>query len=131
MVSSEPWTTLKRPLEACRAVLNDPEFQVYIGRAGSARAGFLVLDSRGVAGAPYLKSLAVAADVRGSGLGTQFIRFAEDLFRPRSKHLFLCVSSFNDRARQLYHRLGYEPVGSVKDLALEGASELIMVKRLR
>jgi len=98
MVRSEPWTTLRRPLEACRAVLNDPEFQVCIGRVG---------------------------------LGTRFISFAEDYFRPRSRHLFLCVSSFNDRARRLYERLGYEPVGAVKDLAIEGASELLMCKRLK
>ena len=131
MVRSEPWTTLRRPIEACRAVLNDLEFQVYVGRSGGERCGFLILDARGVAGAPYLKSIAVAPEFRGSGLGTRFIAFAEDLFRPRSRHFFLCVSSFNDRARQLYERLGYEPVGSVPDLALEGASELIMYKRLR
>jgi ribosomal protein S18 acetylase RimI-like enzyme len=131
MVRSEPWTTLRRPLEACRAVLNDPEFQVCIGRVGRDRAGFLVLDARGVAGAPYLKSIAVAPEFRGSGLGTRFISFAEDYFRPRSRHLFLCVSSFNDRARRLYERLGYEPVGAVKDLAIEGASELLMCKRLK
>jgi ribosomal protein S18 acetylase RimI-like enzyme len=131
MARSEPWTTLRRPLDACRAVLNDPEFQTYIGWVGAERAGFVVLDPRGVAGAPYLKSIAVSPDFRGHGLGTRFIAFAEDVFRPRSRHLFLCVSSFNDRARALYERLGYEPVGSVKDLALEGAAELIMVKRLR
>ena len=131
MVRSEPWTTLRRPLEACRAVLNDPEYQVYIAQSGGTRAGFLVLDPRGVAGAPYLKSVAIAPEFRGSGLGTRLLAFAEDVFRPRARHLFLCVSSFNERARQLYERLGYEPVGSVQDLAIEGASELIMAKRLR
>jgi len=131
MVRSEPWTTLRRPLEACRAVLNDPEFQVFIGWSGSERAGFLVLDPRGVAGAPYLKSIAVAPEFRGRGLGTRFITFAEEFFRPRSRHLFLCVSSFNARAQQLYERLGYHPVGPVQDLAIDGASELIMFKRLK
>ncbi len=131
MVHSEPWTTLRRPLEACRAVLNDPEFQVYVARLAGEPSGFLVLDPRGVAGAPYLKSVAVAPQFRGKGLGTRLLAFAEDVFRPRARHLFLCVSSFNDSARHLYERLGYEPVGSVRDLAIEGASELIMCKRLR
>jgi ribosomal protein S18 acetylase RimI-like enzyme len=130
MVRSEPWTTLRRPLEACRAVLNDPEFQVFIARSGNERCGFLVLDPRGVAGAPYLKSVAIASEFRGRGLGSRLIEFAEKFFRPRARHLFLCVSSFNDAARRLYERLGYEPVGSVKDLAIEGASELLMFKRL-
>jgi hypothetical protein len=31
--------------------------------------------------------------------GTRFVSFAEDFFRPPPRHLFLCVSSFNDRAR--------------------------------
>jgi ribosomal-protein-alanine N-acetyltransferase len=131
MVRSEPWTTLRRPLEACRAVLNDPEYQVYIARAGAERCGFLILDPRGVAGAPYVKSVAIAEEFRGHGLGTKLLAFAEDLVRPRARHLFLCVSSFNDRARVLYERLGYAPVGSVQDLAIEGASELIMCKRLK
>ena len=135
MVSSEPWKTLKRPLDACRAVLNDAEFQVFIPRIGTEqggeRGGFLILDSRGLAGAPYLKSIAIAPEFRGLGLGTRLVAFAEDVFRPRSRHMFLCVSSFNDAAQRLYERLGYEPVGSVKDLAVEGAAETIMVKKLR
>lgn len=131
MVSSEPWKTLKRPLDACRAVLNDAEFQVYIPRVEGERGGFLILDSRGLAGAPYLKSIAIAPEFRGQGLGTKLVAFAEDVFRPRSRHMFLCVSSFNDDAKRLYERLGYEPVGSVKDLAVEGAAETIMVKRLK
>jgi ribosomal protein S18 acetylase RimI-like enzyme len=131
MVRSEPWTTLKRPIEACRAVLNDPEFQVYVAKVGAERGGFLVLDPRGMAGAPYLKSVAIAPEFRGHGLGTKLMTFAEDLFRPRARHLFLCVSSFNPDAKRLYERLGYGAVGSVQDLALEGASETIMCKKLR
>src|SRR5581483_5568404 len=100
MVRSEPWTTLRRPLEACRAVLNDPEFQIFVSRTRGERSGFLVLDPRGMAGAPYLKSVAIAPEFRGSGLGSRLLAFAEEHVRPRARHLFLCVSSFNDRARQ-------------------------------
>jgi ribosomal protein S18 acetylase RimI-like enzyme len=131
MARSEPWTTLRRSLETCRAVVNDPEFQVFVGRIDRERCGFLILDPRGLAGAPYLKSLAAADAFRGRGVGTAFIRFAEDYFRPHARYLFLCVSSFNDGARRLYERLGYEHVGTLKDLAVEGASELLMGKRLR
>lgn len=131
MVRSEPWTTLRRPLDVCRAVLNDPAYQVYVARTNSDRSGFLILDPRGLAGAPYLKSVGIAPEFRGRGLGTRLLGFAEDIFRPRARHLFLCVSSFNDAARRLYERHGYQVVGSVQDLAIEGASETIMVKRLR
>lgn len=131
MARSEPWTTLRRSLETCRAVLNDPEFQVFVARKGQDRCGFLILDPRGVAGAPYLKSIATVDAFRGLGIGTALVRFAEDHFRPHARYLFLCVSSFNDGARRLYERLGYEGVGELKDLAVEGASELLMCKRLR
>lgn len=131
MAKSEPWTTLRRSLETCRAVINDPAFLVFIGWSGADRSGFLILDPRGVAGAPYLKSVAVAPAFRGHGLGTAFLTFAEDYFRPKARYLFLCVSSFNDRAKVLYERLGYKSVGAVEDLAIDGASELIMCKRLR
>lgn len=43
---------------------------------------------------------------------------------------FLCVSSFNPRARALYERLGYELIGELKDFVIDGASELLMRKRL-
>jgi ribosomal protein S18 acetylase RimI-like enzyme len=41
------------------------------------------------------------------------------------------VSSFNDGARRLYERLGYERVGELKDLAVDGASEWLMCKKLK
>jgi hypothetical protein len=44
--------------------------------------------------------------------------------------MFLCVSSFNVRARALYQRLGYALVGELTDFLLPGASELILRKRL-
>jgi hypothetical protein len=40
------------------------------------------------------------------------------------------VSSFNDRARVLYERHGYAPVGELKDFIVDGASEIILHKRL-
>jgi ribosomal protein S18 acetylase RimI-like enzyme len=131
MAGSEPWTTLRRSLETCREVLDDREFQVFIARLDRERCGFLILDPRGVAGAPYLKSIAIAESARGRGLGSALIRFAEDRVRPHSRYLFMCVSSFNEGARRLYERLGYECVGELKDLALEGASEFLLCKRLK
>jgi ribosomal protein S18 acetylase RimI-like enzyme len=58
------------------------------------------------------------------------LEFAEELFRGGAKHIFLCVSSFNSRARSLYERCGYKVVGEFKDYVIEGASEILMHKRL-
>src|SRR4029453_19684419 len=77
MAKSEPWLTLRRSLDTSRAVLNDPEFQVFVARSGQDRCGFLILDPRGVAGAPYLKSLATIDGYRGRGIGTGLVRQPE------------------------------------------------------
>jgi ribosomal protein S18 acetylase RimI-like enzyme len=44
--------------------------------------------------------------------------------------VFICVSSFNDRARSLYERLGYEVVGELKDFIVRGHSEWLLRKSI-
>ncbi len=43
---------------------------------------------------------------------------------------FLCVSSFNDGARRLYERLGYQYIRELRDHLMPGASELLYRKFL-
>ena len=128
---SEPWITLGSTLEHCRNACRDPEYLVYVARSGRQPLGAIVLQRRGVAGSPYIKSIAVAEEHRGKGAGAALMDFAENLFRSEARHIFLCVSSFNTRARALYERRGYQAVGEFKDYVIEGASEILMHKRLR
>ena len=58
------------------------------------------------------------------------LSFAEDIFRAEAKHIFICVSSFNKRARKLYEKFGFQAVGEFKDYIIEGASETLMHKRI-
>lgn len=83
----------------------------------------------GLADSPYIKSLVVEPKFRGQGIGYELLRFAEDLFSAESKHIFLCVSSFNDRARKFYERCGYFAVGVLKDYIVSGEDEILMQKR--
>lgn len=55
--------------------------------------------------------------------------FAEQRFAGRG-HLFLLVSSFNERAQHFYREHGYQFVGELKDYLVPGHSELIFHKRL-
>jgi predicted ester cyclase/GNAT superfamily N-acetyltransferase len=130
MAASDPWRKLGVGLEICRRACCDPEYLVFLAHRGAERCGFIVLQSRGVAGAPYIKTVATAAAFRGQGIGARLIEFAEDHFRGQSRHIFMCVSSFNQRARTLYERLGYEAVGEFHDFAISGASEILLYKRL-
>lgn len=130
MARSEPWIRLGRTLESCRLVCHHPEHLVFVARHGTTRLGFVLLQRRGVVGSPYLATLAVDEPYRGRGIGTRLIAFAEEYFRPQARHLFLCVSSFNPRARALYERLGFVQVGELPDYFIDGASEILMHKRL-
>jgi ribosomal protein S18 acetylase RimI-like enzyme len=130
MATSEPWLTLRRGYDEILARLQRPHTVLMIARRhGGEPVGLLLLHPTGLAGSPYIAALAVAPTARGTGVGTALLRFAESYF-PHARHLFLCVSSFNDRAAALYQRLGYRQVGELPDYAIEGASELIMHKRL-
>lgn len=131
MAGSEPWITLRRTLESCRRVCAHAEYPMFVARTGDERCGFALVNRRGVVGSPYLATLAVAPARRGQGVGAELVRYVEDYFRPDAAHLFLCVSSFNPRARRFYDRLGFAQVGELPDYFIEGASEILMHKRLR
>jgi ribosomal-protein-alanine N-acetyltransferase len=129
MAGSDPWITLGRGLEQCRTACRHPEYLLLVAHAGQAPCGFILLHPRGVAGSPYIAAIAVAERWRGRGVGALLLAHAEAHFAS-ARHIFLCVSSFNERARRLYERHGYAPVGELKDYIVEGASETLMHKRL-
>jgi [ribosomal protein S18]-alanine N-acetyltransferase len=130
MARSEPWITLRRDLDKCRVACRRPEYLLFVAHLSGGPCGFVLLHPRGVAGSPYLASIAVAEEFRGTGVGTRLLDFVERFFRPQARHLFLCVSSFNHRARALYERHGYRVVGEFEDYVIDGASELLMHKSL-
>jgi ribosomal protein S18 acetylase RimI-like enzyme len=131
MASTEPWITLRRDFPACREALRRPGTELFVARDRDKEpAGFILLAPYGMAASPYVASIAVAAEARSRGVGSQLLRFAEQHFSGR-RHLFLLVSSFNHRAQQLYRRHGYEFIGELKDYVVPGHSELIFHKGLR
>jgi ribosomal protein S18 acetylase RimI-like enzyme len=131
MASSEPWTMLHITLDQCLSACSDKGNQVYIAQSNGNPCGLLILQDRGVAGSPYIKSVAIAPNYRSKGIGKLLLDFAENKYRPTSKHIFLCVSSFNHQAQKFYHTNGYDTVGEFKDYIEDGYSEILMHKRLR
>ena len=129
MASTDPWITLGRDYDTCLARVHRPEFAVLVARREGAPLGFVLLHPTGVAGSPYIATIAVAQEARGAGVGAALMAFAEAYY-PEARHMFLCVSSFNLRARRLYERLGYATVGEFPDYVIAGASEILMHKRL-
>jgi len=129
MAGSEPWITLRRDLDGCRAALRRPGSELFVARRSGRPAGFILMHPYGCAGSPYIASVAVAEGLRGRGIGSQLVAFAERRMASR-RFIFLCVSSFNRRAQELYRRLGYQRVGELPDYVIEGHSELLLWKRL-
>jgi ribosomal protein S18 acetylase RimI-like enzyme len=127
---SDPWRRLGTTIEKCREMCGDSGYQAFVARVGGERCGVIMLQERGVAGAPYIKWIVVAPAQRSSGIGAALVEFAENLFRPGARHIFLCVSSFNRRARSFYERLGYQQVGEFENYIIDGESEVLMQKRL-
>ncbi|MGZ3753398.1 MAG: GNAT family N-acetyltransferase, partial [Mucilaginibacter sp.] len=65
---------------------------------------------------------------RGRGYGTQLLQFCEDRILQHSPNIFICVSSFNHGAIQLYTKFGFELVGELKDFVKKGFTELLFRK---
>jgi [ribosomal protein S18]-alanine N-acetyltransferase len=131
MASTDPWVTLGRTLEQCNMVTLDTTNHVFIAWKENERAGMIILQDKGVAGSPYIKSIAIDATYRNRGIGKLLLQFAEDHYLSSSRHLFLCVSSFNTSAQKFYKLNGWETIGEFKDYVLEGFSEILMYKRLQ
>jgi ribosomal-protein-alanine N-acetyltransferase len=129
MAGSEPWITLRRDLEGSQAALRRPGSELFVAREDGRPVGFLLMHPYGFAGSPYIASIAVAETARGKGIGSQLLAFAEKRFAGR-RFIFLCVSSFNRRAQELYYRLGNKRVGEIPNYVVEGHYELLLGKEL-
>jgi ribosomal protein S18 acetylase RimI-like enzyme len=127
MAGSEPWITLGRDFAASLARVRDPGRETYVALCGGELAGFLILSMQG-AFTGYVQTIAVAAAGRGRGLGARLMAFAERRIFAETPNVFLCVSSFNPRARAFYERLGYAHVGELTDYIVKGHAELLMRK---
>lgn len=130
MAGSDPWITLGRGYDACLTACTVPTDALDIALAGDEPCGMVLVRPRGVAGAPYIVSIAVATAFRSRGVGAALLAHVEETYRGRAAHLFLCVSSFNAGARAFYLRHGFEEVGRFRDFIIAGADELLMHKRL-
>ena len=129
MSSSEPWLTLRRSFDECMDLLEDPSREVFVAVEGPRVLGFVILNMAG-AFVGYVQTICVGEYDRSRGIGTRLLHYAEERIFRDSPNVFLCVSSFNPRARALYERLGYELVGELKDYIVAGHSELLFRKTI-
>jgi ribosomal-protein-alanine N-acetyltransferase len=129
MSSSEPWITLRRTYDNSMRMLSDSSREVYLAIVNNEIVGFIVLIMSG-AFVGYIQTVAVKPQWKNKGIGSRLIKFAEKRIFDQAPNVFMCVSSFNEKAQKLYKRLGYEVIGELKDYVVPGHSEILLRKTL-
>ena len=129
MASNDPWQTLGLDLNTALSSVRAPGRERYVAHQDAQFAGFLVLNFQGPFPG-YIQLVGVAPQFRGLGLGTKIIAFAEQRILREHQNVFLCVSSFNLRARHFYATLGYHEVGELTDFLVTGHSEFLLRKTI-
>ena len=129
MTSSEPWVTLGRTQEEVLNILNAPISESYLAISNGTTIGFAIIVMTG-AWVGYIRSIVIKPEYRKQGFGTSIIRELESKIFLRFPNVFLCVSSFNPRAKKWYKSMGYKEIGELKDYVIPGHSEFIMRKTI-
>ena len=127
MSNNEPWITLERPYLSSIHLLQDPLSQVYLLTEGNTSLGFVMIKLQGHF-TGYIQTIVIIEEARGKGIGEAAIKYVEELIFKVSPNVFICVSSFNKRAEQLYLRMGFEKIGVLKNYVKEGYDEVFMRK---
>ncbi len=125
--SSEPWKTLGIGYEAALKFFDEQLLEFYIAISADNAIGFIAIQMEG-AFTGYIRRIAVDSNWRGKGVGTMLMQFAEERIFSEKSNVFLCVSSFNLKAKKLYEKLGYEIIGEIKNYLVDGYSEILMRK---
>ncbi len=129
MARTDPWLTYNLSIEWCRNVLKWPGSSLFVA-AASEPVGFVLVHPKGFLGSPYIAILGVAEHHRGRGIGCRMLTFAEQM-TTNSRFVYLCVSTFNIKARRLYERQGYSTITEIPDLFADGYCEVLMRKCIK
>jgi ribosomal-protein-alanine N-acetyltransferase len=129
MSASEPWITLRRDYDLCLKMLSDPARESYVVYLRQEIAGFMILQMRGPF-VGFIQTVGVKPEFRNKGIGTSLLKFAEERILKETPNIFMCVSSFNPKAKQLYQRLGYQVIGELKDFIVPRHSEILLRKTI-
>ncbi len=127
MSETDPWKFLSIGYDQLIELFSDSSFESYILYMGKEMAGCAVLQMQG-AFVGYIKSIAITPCWQGHHLGHIMMDFLERRIFKAFPNVFLCVSSFNLKAREFYIKMGYEKVGELKDYLVKGQSEILMRK---
>jgi ribosomal protein S18 acetylase RimI-like enzyme len=133
VAESEPWKTLRETVDFGHYISRRQAYACIRRRSKTLEvAGFIVFTTEPVfARGGYLRAVGVATSLRGQGIGSALLAFAERAVARQATYLYLCVSSFNRKGQAFYKKRGYTKVGTLPGLASPDTSEYIYWKRLK
>lgn len=127
MSATDPWITMGVDYEQCLKAFDGSHREVFVLKKEREVIGFVIIQPLGTFKG-YIQTLAINAANRGAGYGTLLLQFCAERILQYSPNIFICVSSFNTKALQLYTKFGFELVGELKDFLKDGFSELLLRK---
>lgn len=127
MTKSDPWITLEMDFDLCVQAFAGLSKEVYVIRINDEIAGFVILQIDGTFKG-YIQTICINEDFRGKGLGKKLLTFCEERILKISPNIFICVSSFNTRALQLYTEFGFKIIGELPNFIKEGFTEILLWK---
>ncbi len=127
MSRTDPWIKLGMDTTQCLKSFEGTFREVYLLKNESEILGFVIMQPKGTFKG-YIQTVAVHENYRGEGYGTLLLQFCEKHILRYSPNIFICVSSFNQKALQLYIKFGFELVGELKDFIKKGFTELLLRK---
>lgn len=132
LVTVDPWRTLNYTTEALARYLLRPDAALhrYAVVVQNKTSGVVCVRYPWLRGA-YLELIGLDATARGSGVGSEVLRWLEEQTCLASPNVWIMVSSFNQKARAFYERQGYYAIGIIKDLVEPGYDELLLRKVVR
>ncbi len=132
LAAMPPWSVIGWPADRlARSFARDvPSLRRFEILAGGELAGIAAIQYPFLHG-PYLRLLAILPAFQGRNLGRRVLEWMESEARAdEARQLWLCVSTFNGRARKFYEGFGFEAVTVLEKLASDRSDELLMRKRL-
>lgn len=108
--------------------------EIYISvNAKNKIIGFSWMQARGIFNwFPYLHVVAISKENQGKGYGKKYMAHFDSMCQEvfKSSKGFLVVGKYNTKAIQLYKKIGYQVVGNLPNLFVNGLDEVFMYKEM-
>ena len=129
--SSEAWSTLGIDYNKAFELLDSMEDRIYVAENNNNIVGLITLRPNGMGNfGAYIRMIAIKEELRNSGIGKQLVNFIESVAAKHDKNMFLVCSITNVSAISFYEAIGFERVGVLSNLFIDGHDEILYRKRI-